>query len=50
MVELESPESADELYRYRGQDVVRARPVFQGDVFEHMEIPVLTTAQVWRWS
>lgn len=41
MVELESPESADELYRYRGQDVVRARPVFQGDVFDHIEIPGL---------
>ncbi len=41
MAELESPESAEELYRYRGRDVVLARPIFQGDVFEHVEIPGL---------
>lgn len=41
MAELESPKSPEELYRYRGQDVVRARPIFQGDVFEHVEIPGL---------
>jgi len=41
VAELESPDSPEELYRYRGRDVVRARPVFQGDVFEHIEIPGL---------
>jgi hypothetical protein len=41
VAELESPDSAEELYRYRGQDVVRARPIFQDDVFEHVEIPGL---------
>jgi hypothetical protein len=41
VAELESPGNAGELYRYRGQDVVRARPIFQGDVFEHVEIPGL---------
>jgi len=38
---LESPSSPDELYRYRGADIPRARPVFQGDVFRNVEIPGL---------
>lgn len=41
MTELESPETPEELYRYRGQDVPRARPILQGDVFEDVEIPGL---------
>jgi len=36
---LESPASADELYLYRGDEVPRTRPMFQGDVFDDMEIP-----------
>lgn len=35
---LAAPESVDELYRARGEDVVAARPVLTGDVFEHVEI------------
>ena len=45
MAELESPDRAEELYRYRRDDVVRARPIFQGDVFEHVEIPGLDDGQ-----
>jgi hypothetical protein len=41
MAELESPGVPDELYRYRMPDVPRARPVFQGDVFDRIEIPGL---------
>ncbi len=39
MAELESPASADELYLYRGDEVPRTRPMFQGDVFDDIEIP-----------
>jgi hypothetical protein len=39
MAELESPASANELYLYRGDDVPRTRPMFQGDVFDDIEIP-----------
>lgn len=38
VAELESPASADELYLYRGE-VPRTRPMFQGDVFDDMDIP-----------
>lgn len=38
MAKLESPTSADELYRYRGDAIPPARPVFQGDVFRDVEI------------
>ena len=41
MSALEGPDSPDDLYRYRGDDVPRARPIFQGDVFENVEIPGL---------
>lgn len=41
MTDLESPESADELYRYRGSETNIARPIFQGDVFESVKIPGL---------
>jgi len=39
VADLESPSSPDELYRYRGDEVLLARPVFQGDVFENVAIP-----------
>jgi hypothetical protein len=39
LAELESPASADELYLYRGDEVPRTRPIFQGDVFDDLEIP-----------
>jgi len=42
---LESPSSPDELYRYRGADIPRARPVFQGDVFRNVEIPGLNVGR-----
>jgi hypothetical protein len=41
MAELASPTTADELYLYRGDDVPRTRPIFQGDVFDGIEIPGL---------
>ncbi len=41
MADLESPQNPDELYRYRGSETCIARPVFQGDVFEDIEIPGL---------
>lgn len=39
MAELESPASADELYLYRGDEVPPTRPMFQGDVFDDVQIP-----------
>lgn len=41
MAELESPAAADELYLYRGDEVPRTRPMFQGDVFDEVTIPGL---------
>lgn len=40
-MELETPANSDELYRYRGDEVPRYRPIVQGDVFGHVEIPGL---------
>ena len=39
MASLESPSSAEELYRYRGSDVPLTRPIFQGDIFAGVHIP-----------
>lgn len=39
MATLEAPGTAGELYLYRGDDVPRSRPLFQGDVFDGVEIP-----------
>jgi hypothetical protein len=41
VADLESPTSPDELYRYRGEEVPRTRPIFQGDVFDGVDIPGL---------
>lgn len=41
MADLESPQTAEELYRYQAPDVPRSRPVMQGDVFDGVEIPGL---------
>ena len=41
VADLESPDAAESLYRYRSPDVPRSRPVMQGDVFEGIEIPGL---------
>lgn len=41
MAELESPTSVDELYRYRGAQIPRTRPIFQGDVFDTIAVPGL---------
>jgi hypothetical protein len=41
LADLESPESPDDLYRYRGSELNVARPIFQGDVFSDIEIPGL---------
>jgi hypothetical protein len=39
--DLEYPESADNLYLARGEEVVPHRPLLQGDVFEEVTIPGL---------
>lgn len=41
VADLESPDTADDLYRYRSPDVPRSRPIMQGDVFEGVTIPGL---------
>jgi hypothetical protein len=41
VAELESPDEPSDLYRYRGEEVNRARPLFQGDVFTNIMIPGL---------
>ena len=38
---LDRPNSIDELYLYRGDEVVDYRPLMQGDIFEQIEIPGL---------
>lgn len=39
--DLEYPESADNLYLARGEEVVSHRPLLQGDVFKEVTIPGL---------
>lgn len=39
--DLDRPDSIDQLYLYRGSEVVEHRPLMQGDVFEAIEIPGL---------
>jgi hypothetical protein len=39
MRNLEAPDSPDVLYRYRGSEIPRSRPIFQGDVFEDVIVP-----------
>lgn len=38
-LQLERPESEDELYLARGDEVDHYRPVIQGDVFREVAIP-----------
>src|SRR6266498_1119277 len=41
MADLDAPESPDELYEARGDEVSLARPILQGDVFDGIELPGL---------
>lgn len=41
MADLESPDSAEDLYRYRHPGCPRSRPIVQGDVFDEVTIPGL---------